>query len=166
MEFKKIARCALPIIAIGILLVIIYIILQTIPNFLSASKGTVKLVVTIYSYAMIPLLGLLYFWAGRRAVRKFNLDELGGGLSAAFAAIVIGFVQLVLEAILSFLIVGRIILATDFRPASSILASMFLGDVVGSSGIGLSALCGLGVIFFSAVVCFIIGVIGAAVSRH
>ncbi len=166
MDFKKIARCALPVIAIGMLLVIIYIILQTLPSFLSGPNDLIKTIITVYSYAMLPIFFLLYFWAGIRGMRRYGLDEISCGLVAAFSAVLIGLVQLVLEAILTLLIVSRIVTVTDFRPASAVFSSVFLGNTSGVPGVGITTICGLGIIALSAIVCFLIGVLGAIATKR
>jgi len=161
-DFMKIAKASLLPIVVGLLLVGIYLVLQAVPIFVSDSStvDTLSTISMVYTYLMIPLYILVYFWAGMRAVKKFGLDAIGAGLTSAFAFLVTGLANVALGVLLNLIVLAQVIKDIDFRSPESVLAASILGDLEGRSGVAVTAICGVALIVVGALLNFVIGGLG------
>lgn len=150
------------IIGIGVLLVIINMILLLLSLVLKDGNGPIiETVLAGFSILEIPLFLILFFWAGIRSAKRYGFDAVGAGTVASLSYIVIAFVQLFLDVILSIVVVSRGVIGAGFGSAESAVAASVFGGAVGLSGIGLSAVCGVGLIIIGAMINFVIGGSGA-----
>lgn len=167
MEIKKTLLASLLIIGIGVLLVVISIILQVASLLITGPRGEIlSLATTIYTYLVVPLFIILYFWAGMRAVKKYKLDAVGGATVAAFSYFVTGLINLILTMLLSLLIVGKVLNVTGFRSLESVLAASLLGDLAGAVGMAASAACGIGLLVIGTLINFVIGGLGGLFAQR
>ena len=122
------------------------------------------LISTIYAFLLYPLLFALYLWAGVRAVRKYNFDAIGAGIVAAFSQFITGFIQIAIGVILSIVILSRFSTGSGFATPESVVAAALFSNVSGMQGVGLSAICGMGMLIFGTVVNFVVGGFGGLVA--
>lgn len=162
----KTARASVLPIFMGLVLFGIYLIFQAVPILVSDASiaQILDLVSLAYTYLMIPLYVILYFWTGSRAVKKFGADAVGAGLVAAFSYLVTGLVSVALGTILNLIVLSQIIGMVDFRSPESVLAAAVLGDLTGRVGVLVSALCGVGLVAIGILINFTIGSLGGLFS--
>ncbi len=161
-DYRRFILASALVIIIGIVLVILSLILQLLSVVVTDSNAaTIEAVSSIYSLAMIPIFLVLFFWSGMRAAKRYGFDAVGGASVAAFSYVVIGLVQLVLNLLLSVVVISKGIAAPGFGSAEAALVASLFSGASGLSGIGLSAVCGLGIIITGAVVNFVVGGAGA-----
>ncbi len=157
-DVKKIALSSAVIIATGVVLVVLSLILQLLSLLINDSNGSIiDTVNAVYSIVLLPVFCGLYFWAGMRAVKKYGMDSVGAGLVAAFSYFVIASVRLLLNLILTFVVVSRLVDGSGFGSTESVVAASIFGGTAGLSGVGLSAVCGIGIILFGTMVNFVVG---------
>ncbi|MBU0591907.1 hypothetical protein KKF81_04055 [Candidatus Micrarchaeota archaeon] len=173
-NIKGILRASFLAIGLGICVIIISMILQLLVIVASDSIGqtyfsveitesivnNVRFINTIFGILVFPLFLVLYFWTGMRAVKKYGLDAIGGASAAAFAYVVSGFGQLMLATVLNLVIMTKVIGGMAFGSTEAIIAANLFDDVSGMTGLGISAICGIGLILLGAMVVFVIGGIG------
>jgi hypothetical protein len=160
-DAKKILRASLLIMAIGAALVVISMILELVSLILSEpAKHIVSFISTIYAFLLIPAFVALYFWAGMRAVKKYNLDVVSAGFVASFSHVIVGLVNLALGTVLNILVMSRVVGGMGFGTAEATLAAFFFGEAAGAGGIFLSEICGIGMILAGAAINFVIGGLG------
>lgn len=161
-DIMKIAKASLLPIVVGLLLVGIYLVLQAVPIFVSDSSivNILRTISMVYTYLMIPLYILVYFWAGMMAVKKFGLDSIGAGLTSAFAYLVTGLANLAFGVLLNLIVLAQVIPGIDFRSPESVLAASILGDLEGRSGVAVTAICGVALIAIGVLLNFVIGGLG------
>ena len=161
-DVRRFVLASALIIIIGIVLVILGTILQLLGVVITGSNSaTLELISMAYSVLMLPAFLLLFFWSGMRAARRYNFDAVGAAGVAAFSYVVIAIVQLVLNIILSVVFVSKGIAAPGVGSAEAALAASLFSGASGLNGIGLSAVCGVGVIITGAMINFVIGGAGA-----
>ena len=164
-DIKKLLFASSLIIAIGIMLIIISLILQLLSLMAGAdSATTIDLISTVYAFLLYPILFALYLWAGVRAVRKYGFDAVGAGLVSAIAYFITGIAQLVLGIILSIIVLSRFAGGAGFATPESVLAGAIFEDVMCMKGVGLSAVCGIGILLFGTVVNFVVGGFGGVLA--
>lgn len=161
-DYRRFILASALVIIIGIVLVILGMILQLLSVVMSQSDAaTVEMVSSVYSVVMIPVFLALFFWSGMRAAKRYGFDAVGGASVAAFSYVVIGLIQLVLNLILSVVVISKGIAAPGFGSAEAALVASLFSGASGLSGIGLSAVCGIGIIVTGAVINFVVGGAGA-----
>lgn len=161
-DVKKILGASLLIVAIGVALVVVSMILELLSLMTTGStEEIISLIGTAYAFLLIPIFFGLYFWGGMRAVRKFELDAVSAGGVSAFSHVVTGLIHLALGTLLNILVVSRVVGGMGFGSAEAALAAALFGDAAGAMGIGLSAVCGFGIIIFGAMMNFVVGGVGA-----
>lgn len=167
-DFKKVLKASVLIIAIGVALVISAIILKLVSTLITGSEAaTVSLISTAYSFLLWPVFFVLYLWAGMRATRKFRLDAVGAGATSAIAFMLVGFTRLLLEIVLSLLFVSRVLGGTSYISDESVLAATIFGETATKGmGILLAALCGVGAILIGGLVNFVIGGLGSIIVQR
>lgn len=167
MEIKTVLRASLVIIGIGLFFIAIYMILQAISVLVKGEYNWLVDMVNVgYTYLMIPIFIVLYFWAGYRAVRKYGLDAIGAGAVSAFSYLVIGIINLVLGAVLNLIAMSRVVGAVDFRPPEAVLAAAVLGEMEGLTGVAGSVACGIGLILLLVLVNFVWGAFGGLLAQN
>ncbi|HSB47489.1 MAG TPA: hypothetical protein VLD37_05725 [Candidatus Bilamarchaeum sp.] len=161
-DFKKLLMASILVMGIGVVLVIVGEILATLSLVVTGENaGTFDTISTVYSVLMIPVFFILYFWCGMRAAKRYNFDPVGSGWVTAFSYFITSLVHLVLNLLLNLVIVSKAIAGSGVGSAESVLASSLFGGVVGLSGVGLSAFCGIALIFFGTMMNFVVGGSGA-----
>ena len=161
-DFRKLLLASVLPMGIGVVLVILGEILLTLSLVITdANADTVDLISSAYSFLMVPAFFALYFWCGMRSVKRFGFDAVGSGLVTALAYFVTGLINLFLNVIIQAVIVSRDIVGSGVGSAESALASSLFGGLVGLSGVGLSAFCGIALIIFGTMTNFVVGGAGA-----
>jgi hypothetical protein len=161
LEIKKLIFASGLVTAISIVLIVISLILQLLLLIApSDTSSTIDLANTIYAFLLYPLMFSLYLWAGVRAVRKYNFDAIGAGMVAAFSYFLSGLAQLALSIVLSIIVLSRFSGSGGFSTPESVLAGAIFEDVMGMKGVGLSAICGIGILLFGTVINFVVGGFG------
>lgn len=154
----------LPII-ISVLLVIGFVVLEVLSFVVDQSLiGTVSLLTSIYLYAMFPVHFVVFLWAGARSVRKYRLDAIGAGMVASFTYFVAATFNLLVTSLIGLLVIKEYVDIPGFRSTESTLAASLIGDVAGTSGVGISFLCGAGMIIMGMLANFVIGSFGGLVT--
>lgn len=167
LNFRSMLMSSLMVIGVGVVLVIVLMILGLLPLALDPDYAKiVRMIGSGYAFLMIPVFFALFFICGMRAVRKFKLDSVEAGAASAFSYIVIGAVHLVLGTILNIVVLSQVIEGTGFGSAETQLASAIFGELSGAAGIGISALCGLGIILIGAMINFVIGGFGGLYAQR
>lgn len=162
LDYKRLLLASILPMGIGIVLVVLGEILSTLSLLITDSNAaTMDTVSTAYSFLMIPIFFALYFWSGMRAVKRYSFDAVGAGSVTALAYFVAGFVNLALNVIIQAVIVSRDIVGSGVGAAESVLAASLFGGLVGLSGVGLSAFCGIALILFGTMTNFVVGGSGA-----
>ncbi len=168
LDLKKIVFASALISAVGILLVVISLILQ-LASLLITSETThlINQIDTIYEFMLYPLMFCLFFWAGYRAVKKYKFDAIGAGFVAAFSCFVIGAFQLCVVIVLSIVIISRFASGTAFATPESVLAGALFPNTTDMAGVGISSICGVGILVYGMVINFVVGGLGGlfALSR-
>jgi hypothetical protein len=160
-EIKKMIFASGLLIAVGVVLILIAFIFQVLPLLITGSyTDAINLLNTVYAFLLYPVFLLLYFWGGIRAVSRYGFDAVGAGTVSAFSYFVTGLIQLMLSAILNIVILSRATASAGFATPESVLAVAIFGDIAGVKGIGLSALCGIGVLIVGSMINFVIGGFG------
>lgn len=167
-DLKKVLKASLLISVIGIALVILSVIIRLVATIVTGPEADIlTLASAAYSYLMIPIFFLLFFWAGIRAVKKYKLDAVGAGATSAFAFFFVGIIHLVLETLISFLFVGGVIGGGGFIPAEATLAAIVFGEsAAGGVGLGLSTVCGFGLIAGGTLINFAVGGFGGLFAQR
>ncbi len=161
-DFKRFILASALIIIVGVALVILGTILQLLSVAITdANAPTLELASSIYSVVEIPLFLILFFWCGMRAAKAFGFDAVGAAGVTAFSYAVIAVVQLILDILLSVVVVSKGIPTPGFGSAEATLAASLFSGASGLSGIGLSAICGVGVIIIGSMINFVVGGAGA-----
>lgn len=164
-DMKKMMFASALIIAIGIILVVISLILQLLSVVITdaARLEMVSLAGVVYAFLLYPLFFVLYFWAGMRAAKRYGMDAVGAGIVSAFSAAVVGIFQLVLISVMGVAVLAKGTAAASgaFATPEFVVASAVFGDIVGYTGVGLSLICGVGMIIMSTLVNFVVGGFGA-----
>ena len=160
-EIRNILGASVLPIIISIVLVIIWVGLE-VASFLidSGLHDTLQLISNIYMYAMFPIYLVIYLWAGARAVRRYRQDAIGAGIVSAFSYIVSGIFHLIITSIIGLMVVKQFVDIPGFHSTESTLAASLVGDVAGTSGVGISFLCGAGIIIMGALANFVVGSFG------
>jgi hypothetical protein len=160
-DLKKLLFASALISALGILLIVVSLILQLASLMVSSDTAQIiDLAGTVYAFMLYPMMFSLFLWAGVRAARKYGFDAIGAGLVAAFSYFIIGLSQLVLSILLSIIILSRFSGSVGFATPESVLAGAVFEDVMGMKGVGLSAICGIGILVFGTVINFVVGGLG------
>ena len=173
-----ILKSSLLIIGIGVALVIVSMLLQLVsilsadsslignPDFIDAeTPGRVSFVVMAYSIVSIPLFFLLYFWSGIRSVKKYQLDAVAAGGVSGLSYISAGIIQLILGTVLNAVLLTRGS-GMPFSSAEGMIATTLFGEMSGVTGVGVSAVCGFGMLFLGAMVMFVVGGTGALFAQR
>ncbi|VVC02459.1 Uncharacterised protein [Candidatus Bilamarchaeum dharawalense] len=161
-DFKKMLLASLLIIAIGIVFSVISIILQIIPVVTPEDLlSTVSLIGMIYTILLFPIFVVLFLWSGMRAAKNYGFDVVGAGFVAAFSYFIIAMVNLLVNAVLALIVVSKPIDNFGFGSLESVISSVLFSGVTGISGVGLSALCGLGITLVGIMINFVVGGLGA-----
>ncbi len=161
-DFKRFLLASALVVIVGVVLVIIGTILQLLGVVITdANASTVQLISSVFAVAEIPLFLILFFWSGMRAAKAFSFDAVGAASVTAFSYAIIAVIQLVLDILLSIIVVSKGIATPGFGSAEAALAASLFSGASGLSGIGLSAVCGVGVIVIGALINFVIGGAGA-----
>jgi hypothetical protein len=161
-DFRKLLMASVLVMGIGTVLVIIQEILATLSLVMTDSNAaTVDLIGTAFSVLMVPVFFALYLWCGIRAAKKYGFDAVGAGWVCAFSYFVTSIVHLILNLILNLVIVSKAISGSGVGSAEAALAASLFGGIVGLSGVGLSAFCGLALIIFGTMTNFVVGGTGA-----
>jgi len=168
LDLKRIVFASALISALGILLVVISLILQLAS--LLITSDTAKLINqidTVYEFMLYPVMFCLFLWAGYRAVRKYKFDAIGAGLVSAFSCLVVGAFQLCVIIILSLVIINRFASGIAFATPESVLAGALFPNTTDMAGVGLSSICGVGILIYGVVINFVVGGLGGlfALSR-
>ncbi len=161
LDLKKIVFASALISAIGILLVVVSLIIQLASLLITSDMSTlINQVDTFYSFILYPLMFCVFIWAGYRAVKKYKFDAVGAGYVAAFSYLVVGVFQLCITIILSMVIIGRFAGGNGIATPESVLAGALFANANGVAGVGLSAVCGVGILLFGVVINFVVGGLG------
>ncbi|MDD5171987.1 MAG: hypothetical protein PHF60_03035 [Candidatus ainarchaeum sp.] len=161
-DFKKMMLSSLLVIGIGLVLVILSVILRLLSMVITDPNlvGIIDIVGLAYTILMYPLFLGIYFWTGMRAAKAYGFDAVGAGLVTAFSYFVIACANLALNLILTLVGVAGPLESSGFGTLeSSLMASLFEG-MTGLKGVGLTALCGAGVIVFGIMINFVVGGFG------
>ncbi|MEW6722196.1 MAG: hypothetical protein AB1324_02965 [Candidatus Micrarchaeota archaeon] len=161
-DVKKMLISALLSVGIGLALVVLSLILQLLS--LAITDENAQLLDTAFSLYMLILFPLflgLYIWTGMRAVKRYQFDAVGAAWVAAIAYFITAVIEKILNAALALVIVSRPLGGGGFGSTESAVASSLLGGAVGLSGIGLSIVCGLGLVIVGTMINFVIGGCGA-----
>jgi hypothetical protein len=168
-DIGKFISASYLVIGVGIVLVILSLILQLVSMMAGGETAkTADLLSTVYAFLLYPMMFSLYLWAGIRAVQRYGFDAVGAGLVSAFSHFMIGLVQLILGVVLSVVILSKFASGAAFATPESVLAGAIFEDVMGMKGVGLSAVCGIGILLFGTVMNFVVGGMGGvfALSRR
>jgi hypothetical protein len=162
LDFRKLLMASILVMGIGVILVIVEEILTALSLVVTdANADTVDLIATAFSVLMLPVFLVLYLWCGMRAAKRYGFDAVGAGWVTAFSYFVTSLVHLVLNLLLNLVIVSKAIAGSGVGSAESVLAASLFGGVVGLSGVGLAAFCGIALIFFGTMMNFVVGGTGA-----
>jgi hypothetical protein len=165
-DVKKMLLASILIIGIGAVLVVISLILQLLSVMIGGDTGqTIDLISTVYAFLLYPVMLALYIWAGVRATRSYGFDAIGAGIVTAFSHLVIGVIQLVIGLLLSLVVMSKGPVGAGFATPESVVAAAVFEDVMGMKGVGLSAICGIGILVFGAVVNFVVGGVGSIIAQ-
>ena len=166
MKMRNVVQASLKTLAVIIILGILGLIIQILSVVSGPSLiSYVKTINTVYSYLLIPIYIILYFRIGATGSKKYNLDPTESGAASAFAFLVSSIILTIINAVMGSLIVSKVITIGIFRPLESVLASRYLGNIPGISGIVFSALCGFGLALIGATVAFAIGAVGSIAAQ-
>jgi hypothetical protein len=166
MKMRNVVQASLKTLVVIIILGIIGLIIQILSVVSGPSLITyVKTINTAYSYLLIPIYIILYFRIGATGSKKYNLDPTESGAASAFAFLSSSLILTIINAIIGLLIASKIITIGLFRPPESVLASTYLGNIPGVSGVLFSALCGFGLALIGATVAFAIGAVGSIAAQ-
>jgi hypothetical protein len=161
-DFRKLLMASILVTGIGVVLVIIQEILATLSLVMTDSNAaTVDMIATAFAVLMLPVFFVLYLWCGMRAAKRYGFDAVGAGWVTAFSYFLASLVHLVLNLLLNLVIVSKAIAGSGVGSAESALAASLFGGIVGLSGVGLSAFCGIALIFFGTMMNFVVGGTGA-----
>lgn len=162
-DFQKMLFASLLTIGIGVVLVIVSLILGLLSFAITDSNAAlVDLVTTVYLLLLFPLFFVLFFWTGMRAVKNYGFDAVGAGVVAAFSYAIIDLVKILLEMLLAVVVVSRSMgSGGGFGSTEMTVTASFFGDMMGLSGVALSAVCGLGILAIGSLINFVIGGFGA-----
>lgn len=164
-DIKRLIFASGLITAVGIVLIIISLILQLLTIMTSGDAAkTISLVSNVYAFMLYPLMFALFLWAGIRAVRKYGFDAVGAGLVAALAHFITGLAQLCLGVLLSIIVLSRFSSSVGFATPESVVAAAIFEDMMGLKGVGLSAICGIGILMFGTCVNFVVGGFGGLIA--
>jgi hypothetical protein len=161
-DFKKMMLSSLLVIGIGLVLVILSVILRLLTMVISDQglMGIVDIVALAYALLMYPLFLAIYFWAGLRAAKAYGFDAVGAGIVSAFSYFVIACANLVLNLILTLVGVSGSLESTGFGTLESSLMASLFGGTAGLKGVGLTAVCGFGLIISGVMINFVVGGFG------
>jgi hypothetical protein len=161
-DFRRIVLAGFLTMGAGIALVVLSTILQLLS--LAISDGNEELIDTIYSAYLLllyPVFFGLYFWTGMRAVKRFGFDAVGAATVVTLSHVVVGLVKLVLNLLLAIIVVSRPFEGGGVGSTEAAVAASLFGGAVGLSGVGLSAVCGIGLLLIGASINFVVGGFGA-----
>jgi len=165
-DFKKMLLASTLIVGIGAVLVVISLILQLLSVMIGGDTGqTVDLISTVYAFLLYPMMLALYLWTGIRATKSYGFDAVGAGIVTAFSHLIIGIIQLVMGLLLSLLVMTKGPVGAGFATPESVVAAAVFEDVMGMKGVGLSAVCGIGILMFGTVVNFVVGGVGSIIAQ-
>ncbi|NYZ74125.1 hypothetical protein H0O00_03205 [Candidatus Micrarchaeota archaeon] len=161
-DFKKMILASLLVIGIGAVLVILSVVLRLISMVVTDPDitGILDIIVIAYTVLLFPVFLVIYFWAGMRAAGAYGFDAVGAGAVSAFSSLVVGVIQLVLNMLLTLVVVARPLESSGFGTLESSLAASLFGGMMGLKGVGLTAVCGAGVVLFGALINFVVGGFG------
>ncbi len=161
-DFKKMFLASLLVIGMGVVLVILSVVLRLISMVVTDPGiiGILDIAGWAYALLLIPLFLAIYFWAGMRAAKSYGFDAVGAGIVAAFSSLVVGIIQQALDMLLTLVVVARPMDSAGFGTLESALAASLFGGMIGLKGVGLTAVCGAGVVLFTAAVSFVVGGFG------
>lgn len=161
-DFKKMFVASLLVVGIGLMLVILAVLLRLVSMLVTdpAITGIIDLAGMIYLILLFPLFLLLYFWAGMRAASAYGFDAVGAGIVAAFSYFICACVHLLLNIVLTLVFVAKPMGGAGFGTLESSLAASLFGGMIGLKGVGLSAVCGAGVIVLGTLINFVVGGFG------
>ncbi|MBI5223100.1 hypothetical protein HY990_01630 [Candidatus Micrarchaeota archaeon] len=162
METAKIIRASLTPIVISLILSIFGIGLEILTIFTSGEYlDSVRKIQLGYSYLLIPIFIYLYIWTGKRAVKRYNLNNNAAAAASAIAYAAGGFIGIILNVIIGMMALGGQLNIRTFKPTEAVLATAILGDTSGFTGILYSALCGVGMISIGILISYTLGLIGS-----
>jgi hypothetical protein len=151
---------SLLIIGIGIILTILSVIIQALPIITPEDMSdTIDMASMAFQILLYPMFFLLYLWSGMRASNNYGFDIVGAGIVASFSSLVITMIKIVLNAVLAVIVVSRPIGNFGFGSMETVVASV-LFDTAGISGVGISAICGIGLALIGAMINFVVGGVG------
>jgi hypothetical protein len=161
-DVKRIIFAAFITGGVGVALVILSIILQLLSLAITDENGPLMDSI-FYGYRLIlfPIFLILFFWTGMRAVRRYGFDAVGAATVTALAYFIVALVEKVLDTVLAIIVVSRPLGGGGFGSAESAVAASLFGGAVGLSGVGLSLVCGIGLIILGTMINFVIGGFGA-----
>ncbi|MFH1785182.1 MAG: hypothetical protein ABH842_02020 [Candidatus Micrarchaeota archaeon] len=159
-DIKKMFLASILIIVIGVVLTILSTIVQVLPVVLPEEYlDTFGLVSMVYLILLYPIFFGLYLWGGIRSAKNYGFDLIGAGTVAAFSYFIIAMIKIIINAILALIVISRPVGNFGFGSMETAIASI-LFDTTGTSGIGISALCGVGLALIGTMVNFVVGGIG------
>jgi len=162
LEMKKVFFASVLITALGMMFVVASLVLQMLPLVLEPEVGaTISLLSTIYLFLLYPLFFVLYFWAGMRGAKRYGLDAINSGIVTAFSSFIVGAFELIAITIITAVVLAKGTGAVGFQTPEIVVTNVVFGDIMGYRGIGLSALCGLGLVLLNSAINFVIGGLGA-----
>lgn len=157
-DFKKLLLASLVIIGIGIVLIIISTILKVLPSVVPDDLKSVSSIInTAFSLLLYPIFFLLYFWSGVRATKNYGFDILGAGYVAAFSYFIVTLVGLVINTLLSLIVLTKPIGNFAFGSVETAFSSILFSGISDFGGVGVSAVCGVGIALVGALINFVIG---------
>ena len=166
MDNKKIIASSTVSIGIGILLVLISTLVHIIPSYISSDAAKVaSTIVTVFDYVIIIAFIALYIWTGMRAARRYRSDSMECGVIAAFSHTIVGIVSLIINVLVGILALANILNASGLKSNEAVVSGVVFGGVVGAMGIGVSVICGIGLIVLGALLNFMIGALGGYFGR-
>lgn len=157
MDLKKILEASRIAMVIGIALVALDFVLQTVSVFVI--NDVLAMIRGAYVFILLPAFFVLYAWAGYMAEKKHGMGLVGSGLVAASAYLVTSIVSFILTMIGIMLLWGKVGLSSP-NPAGG---AVFGAAMAGATGL-MATVCMAGVIAIGVVVNFVVGAGGAAIA--
>jgi len=161
-DLKKMALASLLVIGMGLVLVILSVLLRLLSMVITdpAMANVIDMVGMAYTVLLLPVFFLLFFWAGFRAASAYGFDAVGAGIVAAFSYFVCACAHLALNMVLTLVVVAKPLGGSGFGTLESSLAASLFGSMIGMTGVGLTAVCGAGVIVMGVLMNFVVGGFG------
>ncbi|MFH1521086.1 MAG: hypothetical protein ABID61_05565 [Candidatus Micrarchaeota archaeon] len=160
-DFKKLLLASLVIIGIGIVLTILSTILKVLPAVVPDDlDSTISFISMVFSLLLYPIFFLLYFWSGVRASKNYGFDLVGAGYVAAFSYFIVTIISIIVNTLLGLIVLAKPIGNFAFGSIETVFSSILFSEVSDFGGVGISALCGVGIAIIGALMNFVIGGVG------